>query len=124
MSDKGNTALSRPYVWLNGGRAFVILFFVVGLTAFPLWGQAGLINTRGGGDSPFLLQRTHQLVTALRDGHFPVRWMPDANYGFGYPFFNFYAPLSIYIAGIFNIIGFQIVTAIKLSQIGAFVVAA
>lgn len=60
--------------------------------AYPLLSQPGLLNTRGGGDSPFLLQRLQQLETALRDGHFPVRWMPDANYGYGYPFFNYYAP--------------------------------
>jgi hypothetical protein len=65
------------------------------LAAYPLLAEPGLLNTRGGGDSPFLLQRLHQLETALRDGHFPVRWMPDANYGYGYPFYNFYAPLSI-----------------------------
>ncbi|MFO7538594.1 MAG: hypothetical protein R6X32_11110, partial [Chloroflexota bacterium] len=56
------------------------------LAAWPLLAEPGLLNTRGGGDSPFLLQRLHQLTTALADGHFPVRWMPDANYGYGYPF--------------------------------------
>ena len=86
--------------------------------------QPGLLNTRGGGDSPFLLQRLHQLVTALQDGHFPVRWMPDANYGYGYPFYNYYAPLSVYIAAIFKFIGFSYVRAIQLAQLSGFLVAA
>ncbi len=90
----------------------------------PLLHEPGLLNTRGGGDSPFLLQRLHQLETALRDGHFPVRWMPDANYGYGYPFFNFYAPLSIYIATVFRFLGFSYVRAIHLAQLGGFLVAA
>ena len=92
--------------------------------AWPLFREAGLLNTRGGGDSPFLLQRLHQLTTALAGGHFPVRWMPDANYGFGYPFYNFYAPLSIYVAALFRFLGFSLVGAIKLAQLAGFWLAA
>ncbi len=92
--------------------------------ALPLMAQPGLLNTRGGGDSPFLLQRLHQLEVALLDGHFPVRWMPDANYGFGYPFYNFYAPLSIYTAVFFRLIGFSFVRSIQISQLAGFIVAA
>lgn len=92
--------------------------------AWPVLAEPGLLNTRGGGDSPFLLQRLHQLETAVRDGHFPVRWMPDANYGYGYPFYNFYAPLSIYITLIFRLIGFSYVRAVHLSQLAGFITAA
>lgn len=92
--------------------------------AWPLLSDGGLLNTRGGGDSPFLLQRLHQLVTALRDGHFPVRWMPDANYGSGYPFYNYYAPLSIYVAALFRLLGFGYVHAIQLAQGVGFLIAA
>ena len=91
--------------------------------AWPLLSHTGFLNTRGGGDSPFLLQRLHQLVAALHDGHFPVRWMPDANYGFGYPFYNYYAPLSIYVAAVFRLLGFSYVHAIELAQILGFLVA-
>ncbi|PID87230.1 MAG: hypothetical protein CSB13_00405 [Chloroflexi bacterium] len=94
------------------------------LLALPLLREPGLLNTRGGGDSPFLLQRLHQLETALRDGHFPVRWMPDANYGYGYPFYNFYAPLSIYITAVFRFLGFSYVRALQFSQLAGFGVAA
>ncbi|MBX3058356.1 MAG: hypothetical protein KF770_17980 [Anaerolineae bacterium] len=100
----------------------VILFAVV--AAVPLFAGPGLLNTRGGGDSPFLLQRLQQLETAVWDGHFPARWMPDANYGYGYPFYNYYAPLSIYITLFFRLIGFGYVPAIQLSQAAGFMVAA
>ena len=86
--------------------------------------EPGLLNTRGGGDSPFLLQRLQQLTTALADGHFPVRWMPDANFGYGYPFYNYYAPFSVYIAAIFRFLGASFVLAIKLAQLSGFVLAA
>ena len=107
------------------GNSFLLAaLLIAGLAALPLWFDSGLLNTRGGGDSPFLLQRINQLAAALNDGHFPVRWMPDANYGFGYPFYNFYAPLSIYFAAAFKAIGFSYVWAVQLVQLSGFLVAA
>jgi len=50
--------------------------------------------------------------------------MPDANYGYGYPFYNFYAPLSIYIAAFFRLVGFSYVGAVKMAQLSGFIVAA
>jgi len=83
-----------------------------------------MVNTRGGGDSPFLLQRTHQMLVNLRAGVFPVRWMPDAAYGLGYPFFSYYAALPYYLAGTFALVGLDLLTAIKLVQTIGFVAAA
>ena len=106
-------------------RVFLAVALLAAVAAaWPLMAQPGLLNTRGGGDSPFLLQRVQQLVTAVAQGHFPARWMPDANYGYGYPFYNFYAPLSIYITAIFRAIGFSYVRAIQLSQLAGFLTAA
>jgi hypothetical protein len=113
------TTTRHKAFWLQAAA-----LLIAGLAAWPLFSEAGLLNTRGGGDSPFLLQRLHQLTAALLDGHWPVRWMPDANYGYGYPFFNFYAPLSIYVAAFFRLAGFSYVGAIQLAQLGGFLVAA
>lgn len=99
------------------------LILVALLAAAPLWGP-GMVNTRGGGDSPFLLQRTHQLVVNLRAGVFPVRWMPDAAYGLGYPFFSYYAALPYYLAGLFVLLGLDILAALKLVQTLGFVASA
>ncbi|MBE2200408.1 MAG: hypothetical protein IAE79_17465 [Anaerolinea sp.] len=107
---------------VNWFGAAALLVAVV--AALPLLAEPGLLNTRGGGDSPFLLQRLQQLETAVRDGHFPVRWMPDANYGYGYPFYNYYAPLSIYVTAVFRLIGFSYTQSIQLSQLAAFLLAA
>ncbi len=93
------------------------------VAAGPLWGP-GLLNTRGGGDSPFNLMRVHQLAANLRAGVFPARWMPDAAYGFGYPFFSYYAALPYYLAAGFNLIGVDILSAVKLTQTIFFAAAA
>jgi hypothetical protein len=100
-----------------------ILILVVLLTAASLWGP-GIVNTRGGGDSPFLLQRLHQLSANLRAGVFPVRWMPDAAYGLGYPFFNHYSALPFYLASALDLLGLDPLTALKLTQTLGFLFAA
>ncbi len=93
------------------------------LAAAPVWGP-GLVNTRAGGDSPFLLWRAQQMAVNLRAGVFPVRWMPDAAYGYGYPFFSYYAALPFYVAGLLNVLGVDILTALKLTQTLGFILAA
>src|SRR3990172_3966639 len=58
--------------------------------------------------------RVQQMAQALRDGQFPVRWVADLGYGYGYPIFNFYSPLPYYIGGFFNLIGFDALVATKI----------
>ncbi|MFQ5595866.1 MAG: 6-pyruvoyl-tetrahydropterin synthase-related protein, partial [Anaerolineae bacterium] len=111
--------ISNP--WTGTGLQSPISILLLTLPAWlPLLLDPGLINTRAGGDSPFLLQRVYEMSVALQGGHFPARWMPDASMGFGYPFWNYYAPLAFYIAATFHLIGLSIVNAIKLTQILGF----
>jgi hypothetical protein len=93
------------------------------IPALPLLVGSGLVNTRAGGDSPFLLVRVQQLALSLRAGVFPVRWMPQAAYGLGYPFFNFYAALPYYLAALLKLAGLGYLWAIKLTQALGFVFA-
>jgi len=72
------------------------------LASAPLLIGPGIISTRAGGDSPFLIIRVHQLVQNMRQGIWPARWMPDAAYGLGYPFFNFSASLPYYVAALLS----------------------
>ncbi len=115
----GRALLARgPDLWTCATLVVVGL-----LAAAALWGP-GIVNTRGGGDSPFLLQRTHQMVANLRAGVFPVRWMPDGAYGLGYPFFSYYAALPYYLVGLLALTGLDLLTALKLVQTLGFVAAA
>ncbi len=60
---------------------------------------------------------------ALRLGQFPVRWVSDLGYGYGYPIFNFYGPLPYYIGGIFYAAGVDALIATKIMFILGIVLA-
>ena len=103
------------------GLALAIALALV--AAVPLWGP-GIVNTRGGGDSPFLLRRTLEMAQNLRHGIFPVRWMSHAAYDLGYPFFNHYAALPYYLSGGLTALGLSPLVAIQTTQTLGFVLAA
>lgn len=58
--------------------------------------------------------RVYEMGKALTDGMFPVRWVKDLGYGYGYPIFNFYAPFSYYFGSIFNLVGLDALLATKI----------
>jgi len=49
--------------------------------------------------------RLVELDHLVRQGLWYTRWLPDLVYGYGYPLFNFYAPLSAYLALAWRILG-------------------
>ncbi len=51
---------------------------------------------------------------ALREGQFPVRWVTDLGYGYGYPIYNFYGPLPYYVGGILYAVGLNGLIATKI----------
>jgi hypothetical protein len=51
---------------------------------------------------------------ALKEGQFPVRWVADLGYGYGYPLYNFYAPLPYYAGGALYAAGLSGLTATKI----------
>ncbi len=60
------------------------------------------------------VERVSQMSKALSEGNFPVRWVEDLGYGYGYPIFNFYAPLPYYIGGFFELVVNDAIVATKL----------
>ncbi len=60
------------------------------------------------------VQRVFEMKKSLSDGIFPVRWVEDLGYGFGYPIFSFYAPLAYYIGGFLSLSGFDPLIAAKI----------
>jgi uncharacterized membrane protein len=58
--------------------------------------------------------RVYEMKQSLGDGMFPVRWVSDLGYHYGYPIFNFYAPFAYYVGGIINLFGFDSLVATKI----------
>ena len=79
---------------------FIFLFTVSVLAIYPFF-HSGFFPIH----DDTQVQRVFEMKTALKDGMFPVRWVPDLGYGYGYPIFNFYAPLPYYIGGFINLLG-------------------
>ena len=48
-------------------------------------------------DGPFHIHKAIVLEQVIRAGHFFGRWMPQMAHGFGFPHFNYYAPLASYL---------------------------
>ncbi len=69
------------------------------------------------------VQRVFEMAKSLKDGLFPVRWVSDLGYGYGYPIFNFYAPLPYYIAGFLTLLGFDVLFSTKIMMVIGIVIA-
>ncbi len=89
------------------GVALVCLFGLIAVT--PLW-RGSLPQTA---DGIIHLYRLVELDNLFRHGVLFSRWAPDLVYGLGLPLFNFYAPLSYYLAEVFHLLGLSLVNALK-----------
>lgn len=69
----------------------------------------------------FHLMRAVQLDELIRHGIFFSRWAPDLVYGYGYPIFNYYPPLSYYFVELWHLLGFDLSTAFIIAFIATFV---
>ncbi|MDO8269512.1 MAG: 6-pyruvoyl-tetrahydropterin synthase-related protein [Candidatus Levybacteria bacterium] len=93
-------------------KTIITLFFVVSLSIFtitPLFNKGFFEfhdNTQ--------VVRVYEMGKMLMEKVFPVRWVPDLGYGYGYPIFNFYGPLPYYVGGGFSSIGFDALASTKL----------
>ncbi|MCD6225625.1 hypothetical protein J7J95_00885 [bacterium] len=58
--------------------------------------------------------RLHQMDKCFVDRQIPCRWVPDLGYGYGYPLFQYYAPLPYYFMEIFHRLGFSLIASVKI----------
>lgn len=56
--------------------------------------------------------RIYEMDKSLKDGQFPVRWVPDLRYG--EPLFNFYAPLPYYFGSLVHTFGIGFLDTAKI----------
>jgi len=70
-------------------------------------------------DGALHMLRLAEIDRCLRHGVLPLRWAPDFGHGYGYPFFNYYASLSSYIAEAWHLLGLGFSQAIAAATITA-----
>ena len=80
--------------------------------------QPGLPRTADG----FLhLLRVVEIDQSWRDGVFYPRWAPDMAFGYGYPIFNYFAPLLYHMTELVHVMGLGYESAFKLVLVGCLV---
>ena len=77
---------------IDPGFAVVLLLSLVAI--WPLVARASLPQET---DTELHIFRLMELSYLVRSGEFYPRWAPDFYHGYGYPIFNYYAPLTYYI---------------------------
>lgn len=68
------------------------------------------------------IQRVYEMGRSLSVGMFPVRWVSDLGFGYGYPIFNFYAPMSYYFGTFFYLLGFNALLATKIMMVTGIII--
>ena len=65
-------------------------------------------------DAELHVYRAAELGHTIRGGAIYPRWAPDFYFGYGYPIFNYYTPLTYYLANLFDLLpGVDIVGGVK-----------
>ncbi len=83
---------------LDNGLLLVIALSVMAAWPFILRGSLPRET-----DAELHVFRTAELGYALRAGAIYPRWAADFYYGYGYPIFNYYAPLTYYLANLLSL---------------------
>ncbi len=68
--------------------------------------------------------RVLQMHKCVLDFQLPCRWVPDMGYGYGYPQFNYYAPLPYYFMEGFVIAGNPILDTVKVGFAASLILSA
>lgn len=71
------------------------------LAALPLITRPGLPTMT---DAEMHVYRVAEIENSIRQGVLYPRWAPDFYFGYGYPVFNFYSPLSYHLSAYYGIL--------------------
>src|SRR5512139_2628765 len=100
----------------------VTILIIVIIVALPFLTRPGLPRHT---DLELHVFRAAEYGEVLRDGVLYPRWAPDFYYGYGYPIFNYYAPLTYAFANVLDLVpGVDAVTSVKLVILAAYALGA
>ena len=80
--------------WRQWDKSWLAVLAVVLLAMWPLLSRGDLPQNT---DAELHIFRLAELSRVIRTGVFYPRWAPNFYFGYGYPIFNYYAPLSYYL---------------------------
>ncbi|HEC35087.1 MAG TPA: hypothetical protein ENI39_00965, partial [Anaerolineae bacterium] len=86
--------MTRPLVIGHWSSVIALLVAITAVAVAPLLRTASPCSH----DGDFHYFRVVAMRSALDQGLIFTRWLPDLAFGYGYPFFNYRAPLSYYLA--------------------------
>ena len=95
---------------------------LLGLTALAAWPmvRAGYPTI---GDGLIHFYRLVEFDHLLRNGVWFPRWATDLGYGYGYPVFNFYSPLTYYLGALFHALGLSFANSLLAVYVAALALA-
>jgi hypothetical protein len=111
---RGRRSIKRVAWRVDPGLLAVLVLPV--FVAMPLL-QPGLPRTA---DGYLHLLRVVELDQCWRDGVLYPRWAPDMAFGYGYPIFNYFAPLLYLLTEFVHVVGPGFESSFKLVLIGSF----
>lgn len=104
-------------------RPWLLGLLATTLAALPATWILWLPGYLASNDGIFHLTRLIDHERMLRAGVWYPRWLPDFGLGHGYPIFDFYPPLSTYVAEALHALGLEVTRAIQAEMALAIVLA-
>jgi len=101
----------------RGDPGLLVVLLLPSLVAIILL-QPGIPRTA---DGYLHLLRVVEIHECWQDGVFYPRWAPDMAFGYGYPIFNYFAPLLYHLTELVHVVGLGFESSFKLVLIGCLV---
>ena len=92
-------------------ETFVHFAFMAALAVFVLWPLLVGAGWYASHERDWYLVRLFVLDNMIGEGQDTIRWCPLMYQGYGYPFFNFYPPVTYFLAEGFHLLGLSYVAS-------------
>lgn len=107
--------------WTDFDKGFLVVGLICLAAAWPFISRPSLPQAT---DAELHIFRLAELSRMVREGELYPRWAANFYYGYGYPIFNYYAPLSYYLGlGVELLPRLDAVDAVKALFVGGLVAA-
>src|SRR5882672_11297865 len=80
------------------------LLVVLALATLALWPLVTRASLPTMTDAEMHVYRAAEIASSIRQGELYPRWAADFYYGYGYPVFDFYSPLTYHLAAYYGLL--------------------